>query len=147
MCEPWGVDDVTWGALAFVLTVLGGGYTYWAFRHRGAMAGTRGAAVTLLVPAAWLTGTLRMFSQIVHAITSWAARLVFSPSVWVGVILAGISVVLFGVSGRLRSSTTPPAADGTPTPRQVSAPRGRPAPAIDDDLSEIEAILKKRGIN
>ncbi|MGD9960260.1 hypothetical protein [Nocardioides sp.] len=142
------MDDVTWGALALVLTVLSGGYTWWAFRHRGLAAGARGAAVTLLPPAAWLTGTLRMFTRIIDAITDWATHLVFSPSVWLGIILAGVSVVLFGVAGRMGRSEPTPASD-TPkaAPRQVNPSAGRPAPAIDDDLAEIEAILKKRGIN
>ncbi|CUR54138.1 conserved membrane hypothetical protein [metagenome] len=141
------MDDVTWGALALVLTALGGGYTYWAFRTRGPAAGTRGAALTLLPPALWLTGTLKMFTRIVDAITDWATHLVFSPAVWIGIILAGVSVVLFGVAGRLGGGkATTDAKNSPPVPGKLNAPKSRPAPAIDDDLSEIEAILKKRGI-
>jgi len=152
------VDDVTWGALAFVLTVLGGGYTWWAFRHRGVVAGTRGAALTLLPPAAWATGTLKMFSRILDAIVDWATHLVFSPLVWFGIVLAGLSVLLFGVSGfararglgaapkKLGEGRRPKQAAAPSTAGELGASRGRPAPAIDDDLSDIEAILKKRGI-
>ncbi len=141
------MDDVTWAALALVLTVLSGGYTYWAYRNRGAAAGARGAAVTLLPPALWLTGTLKMFTRIVDAITDWATHLVFSPAVWIGIVLAGLSVVLFGVAGRLGGGkTTPNSTEPPRTPGSLNAPGARPAPAIDDDLSEIEAILKKRGI-
>ncbi len=150
---------MTWGALAFVLTVLAGGYTWWAYRHRGAAATARGAALTLLPPAAYLTGTLEMFTEIAGSITDWATHLAFSPVVWAGAILAGISVVLFGVAGRLGRSPAPtsapisaatsaPSTPATPpSAGALGAPKGRPAPAIDDDLSEIEAILKKRGIN
>ena len=48
----------------------------------------RGLAITLLPAAAWLTGTLRLFTEIADAVTDWAVHLVFSPKVWLGVILA-----------------------------------------------------------
>ena len=37
------MDDVSWGALALSLTVLGGIYTWWALRHRGVTAAVRAA--------------------------------------------------------------------------------------------------------
>jgi hypothetical protein len=143
------VDETTWGALAVVLTLLGGGYTYWAFRHRGAAAGTRGAALTLLPAAAWLTGTLKMFTRIVDAVVDWATRLVFSPSVWIGLGLAGLAVVLFVISGMMRTrglggatrSGKPPARE---LPASSSGPRSQPV--VDDEMADIEAILRKRGI-
>jgi hypothetical protein len=154
------VDDVTWGALAFVLTVLGGSYTRWAYQNRGLTAATRGAALTLIPPAAWATGTLKMFTRIGDAIVDWATHLVFSPLVWLGIVLAGVSAMLFGVAGFLHRRELGGAPEKTPkkpakksvqqTPKQpgaLNAPDSRPRPAIDDDLSEIEAILKKRGIS
>src|SRR5262245_56639253 len=78
-------------------------WTWFAFRRRGLAAGLRGAAFTLLPAAAFLTGTLTMFTEIGGAVTDWATHLVLSPTVWLGVILAGVSVVLFVVSGVLRS--------------------------------------------
>ena len=144
---------MTWGALAFVLTVLGGGYTWWAFRNRGAAAGTRGAALTLLPPAALLTGSLEMFTEIGSSVADWATHLAFSPVVWLGMILFGISVLLFGVSGFLRGRALggrpdKPPKETKPAARagELPAPKQRAAPAIDDDLADIEAILKKRGI-
>lgn len=147
------MDDVTWGALAFVLTVLGGGYTWWAFRNRGVAAGTRGAALTLLPPAAWATGTLEMFTKIGNAVANWATHFVFSPLAWAGIVLAGVSAMLFGVSGFIRARSlgapdkAPKKTKSGPRAGELAAPKERPAPAIDNDLSEIEAILKKRGIN
>ena len=73
------MDDVTWGALALVLTMLGGFYTWWAYRNRGATPALRALALTLLPAAAWLTGTLKMFTRIVDAVVDWATDLVFSP--------------------------------------------------------------------
>ncbi len=59
-------------------------------------------AFTLLPLAALMTGTLEMFTEIGGSVADWATSLVFSPVVWLGIVLAGVSVVLFGVSGALR---------------------------------------------
>jgi hypothetical protein len=148
------VDDVTWGALTFSLTVLGGFYTWWAYRHRGATPAMRGLALTLLPAAAWLTGTLRMFTRIANAIGDWALNLAFSPKVWLGVILAVMSVALFVVSGFLRNrgiggSARPATTRRTaPAPQALDRTREQPAPLSDDGLDdEIAAILKRRGIS
>lgn len=141
------MNEVTWGALALALTVLGSFYTWWAFRNRGAAAGTRGAGLTLLPAAAWLTGTLEMFTEIAGSVTDWATHLVFSPVVWAGVVLSGLAVLLFGVSGFLRSRAAPAPVKGRRDGRAL--PPGRPArsePVLDDDLADIEAMLKRRGI-
>ena len=46
--DAGGVDDVTWGALTLTLTLLGGIWTWCAFRRRGLASGLRGAGFTLL---------------------------------------------------------------------------------------------------
>ncbi|WP_104107482.1 cellulose synthase [Nocardioides sp. 616] len=151
MWDAWQVDEVTWGALTLTLTLLGALYTWWAFTRRGAAAGTRGAAFTLLPAAAWLTGTLEMVTEIAGSIADWATHLVFSPVVWAGVVLGGAAVSLFLLSGLLRSrqERAVPAVAGDKAgerklPRGASA---RTAPVVDDDLADIEALLRKRGIN
>ncbi len=146
------MDDVAWAALALSLTLVGGTYTYFAYQRRGLAAGLRGAALTLLPLAAYLTDTLRMFTRIGDAMGDWATGLVFSPVVWLGVILAGLSVALFGAA-RVAGSRSPHRPDSTgpaPAPKrerraiEESAP---PAAPVDDDMAEIEAILRKRGIS
>jgi len=138
------VDDVAWGALAVALTVLGGIWTWFAYRRRGFAAGMRGAAFTLLPIAAYLTKTLQMFGEIGDAVADWATALVFSPRVWLGVVVAGVAGVLFVVSGWLgaRQGERPKKVKSADQPREV----GGAAPAADDDLADIEAILKSRGI-
>jgi hypothetical protein len=151
------VDDLTWGALALTLTVLGSIWTWVAFRRRGAGSGLRALAFTLLPVAAYLTNTLRMFTRIVEAVADWATSLVFDPGVWIGVVLAGLSVALFAASRfvRARSPRTRPAAESSRGPRaadrrpaagELPPTRGRGEPAIDDDMAEIEALLRRRGI-
>ena len=138
------MDEVTWGALTLTLTALGAVWTWLAFRRRGLAAGLRGAAFTLLPPAAFLTGTLEMFTEIGGSVADWATHLVFSPMVWLGIVLAGVSVVLFVVSGALRSRQL---SAGETGPRELKAPDQKKAgPVVDDDMAEIEAILRKRGI-
>ena len=154
------MDDVTWGALTLTLTVVGGFYTWWAYNNRGATPALRGLALTLLPAAAWLTGTLQMFTRIGDAISDWAVHLVFSPKVWLGVILAATSVALFFLSGFLRDrgigggrpkakrskEKDAPQPKALPRAKQASGPlAGSPS---DDDLDdEIAAILKRRGIS
>ena len=64
------MDDVSWGALALSLTVLGGIYTWWALRHRGVTAAVRAAGFTLLPLAAWMTGLLEVFGDVADAFTT-----------------------------------------------------------------------------
>jgi hypothetical protein len=144
------MDDVAWAALTLSLTAIGGIYTWFAFQRRGLAAGLKGAGITVLPLAAYLTKTLQMFTRIVEAVTDWATSLAFSPTVWLGVILAGVGVVVFG-AGRLLDRR----GKGEPTPPRgrSQAPGGLPGgskprsePVVDDDLADIEAILKKRGI-
>jgi hypothetical protein len=148
------VDNASWAALALSLTVLGAIWTWWSFQRRGLASGLRALAFTLLPVAAYLTRTLRLITRIAEAVADWAASLVFNPLVWSGVIVAGISAVLFVVSGALRSRELAKGGGRTRTrgSRELPAPdssgrRGTPAVSGDDDLAEIEALLRKRGIS
>jgi|SRR6478735_7285719 len=147
------LDDAAWLALTAVLTVLGALWTVRQGRRHGSAAAVRGVAITLLPAALLLTGTLRLGTRIVDAVVDWATSLVFNPLLWFGVGLAGLSVVLFGVSGAMARRSPEP--DATTDPKKVSRkkrdalPPSQPTkggPVLDDDLADIEAILKKRGI-
>jgi hypothetical protein len=132
-----GIDNATWQALGLVLTLLGGAASVLLWRRRGAASGLRALAWSLLPLAAALTGVLRLTWEIADSVGAWAVRLVFSPVVWLGVVVAGVSLVLFVVSGVLRGRR--PAGHGRRTP----VVEGR----SDDDEADIEAILKKHGIS
>jgi hypothetical protein len=143
------VNDVSWGALALALTALGGIYTWWALRHRGFAAAVRAAGFTLLPLAAWMTGLLQVFGTVTNAFLHFFTRLVFSPLVWLGVIVFVVAFVLIGASNFVTRHQEP-APDkrkgrgGTP---KAVRPTSRPDPLIDDEMAEIQAILKKRGIS
>ena len=151
------MDGTTWAALTAALTVAGGIWTWIAFRRRGAVNGLRALGFTLLPAAAWLTGTLEVVVEIAGSVTDWATGLVFDVFTWAGVGLAGLAVVLFVVSGFLRDRQLGRAQAGGSAPGRVdrkapdalprtssSGPAGRSA--VDDDLADIEALLRKRGI-
>jgi heme exporter protein D len=141
------IDNATWQALGLTLTVLGLVVSALVWRRRGVGAGLRAVAWSLLPLAAGLTGTLRLLWEIADSIVTWALRLAFSPLVWLGIVVAGVSVVLFVVSGVLRRRTPEVSGD------RWAVERGRPSPAAapkrpgDDDLAEIEDILKRHGIS
>ena len=163
-----GIDAATWQAVGLTLSVVGLLVSVLLWRRRGPATGLRAVAWSLLPAAAGLTGTLRLVWQIGDEIVSWAVRLVFSPVVWLGIVLAGVAVVLFGVSGAMkaRARGDSPAASGKSSgrssgrspgkkglPEQRSTPpagggRGKKGtPAVqDDDMDDIEAILRKHGI-
>ena len=147
------MNDVSWGALALALTTLGGIYTWWALRHRGFAAAVRAAGFTMLPLAAWMTGLLQVFGSVTNAFVHFFTRLVFSPVVWLGVIVFVVAFVLIGAGGfvsqRRQPATKPsskPPARRAEQPKAVS-PASRNDPLIDDEMAEIQAILKKRGIS
>jgi hypothetical protein len=146
------VNDASWGALALSLTVLGGIYTWWALRHRGMVAAVRAAGLTLLPIAAWLTGLLQVFGTITNALGNWLARLVFSPSVWLGMIVFVVAIVMIVGANALARRGSPQAARKSRKAAPAGSAKAVAAPSptdplIDDEMAEIQAILKKRGIS
>lgn len=149
------MDDLTWGALTLTLTVLGGIYTWFAFRRRGVAAGLRGASFTLVPVSLYLTRTLRLVTDVAGEVVDWAVHLVFSPAVWLGVVVAAVAVVLYVVS-RFLSARDLGAAPTSKRPVREGRPEKLPAGqrpgsrrVMDEDpeLAEIEALLRKRGIS
>lgn len=149
------VNDASWAALMISLTIVCAFGTVRAYRRRGLASGLRGLAITLLPAAAWLTGTLQMFTEIAGSVGDWASGLVFNPLVWTGVGLFGASAGLFVISGRMRTKAleggqgaVSSSSTGKTLPATgASTPTGRAAPPVDDDMADIEEMLRKRGIN
>jgi hypothetical protein len=153
-----GYDSIAWLPLCFGLTVIGVILSWVAWRRRGAAAGLRGLAWSLLPVAAYLTGAVRLVWEVGTSVARWLTRFVFSPTVWAGVVVAGVAVLLFVISGALRGrtlargravgkgeveGTTPKA--GKPAARREVAKRG--SGGDDDEFSEVEEILRRRGIS
>jgi hypothetical protein len=150
-----GFDNVAWFPLCVGLTGLGLVASWLAWRRRGAAAGMRGAAWSLLPLAAYLTGAVEMLWRIGTAIADWVGGFVFSPRVWSGVIVVALAVVLFLLSRALRSRApkgrraVQPSAPQPPGGRREVEPARKRAAATpdDDDFSEVEEILRRRGIS
>ncbi|MFI5731608.1 hypothetical protein ACIA49_15910 [Kribbella sp. NPDC051587] len=161
-------NDLTLLPFCVGLTLLGLIGSWAAWRRRGAAAGVRGVAWSLLPVSLYLTGLLELVWDVVRSAVSWVTHLIFSPTVWAGVALFGVSVVLYVVSGVARSRT--PKAPKEPKPAKTSGELTTtgPAPASaapakaapsraktkakggqqdSSEFDEIEDILKRHGIN
>ncbi|WP_370619626.1 hypothetical protein [Mumia sp. Pv 4-285] len=144
-----------WAALLSALALF--------FAWRANRAGDRAAVVRrlgwALVPwALWLIGALRLVIRIADAVADWAAGFVFRPSVWLGLVVAVVAVVMIVAGTRAkgrsksRSATTDVSGAGGQavtskrrTQRSAEAPK-RSAAKGDDDMAEIEDILRRHGI-
>jgi hypothetical protein len=158
-------SQIYWFPLCGGLALLGFIASWFAWRRRGVAAGLRGIAWSLLPIAAYLTRAIKMLWQIGSAIGSFATSLVLSPQVWLGVIVAGVSGVLFVVSGGLRrrragKAKAPPVAPsgaaGLPvakpgqslTPAKGGAVKARVGKGADDDeFGDVAQILRRHGIS
>ncbi|KAB8195209.1 cellulose synthase [Nonomuraea phyllanthi] len=160
-------DQIAWLPLCIGVSAAGLVLGFLAFRRRGAAAGLRVVAWALLPIAAYLTDALRALWTIGTTAVGFVAGLVLNPLVWAGVAVAGLSAVLFVVSGvmrgrklRLAGSGKKPAGDAQgekpvqPSANKTGVSAGRPAPAVapksskgEDDFSDIEELLKRRGIS
>lgn len=133
-----------------------------AYRRRF-VAATRLAAVSLLPIGLAMAGLVGLGGKIVRAVSSWAADLVFKPTVWVGFAVLAVAVVLYLVAGfaqsrsggkqpRERAEAKPggqPAVAAPEAPVPAVRSGGKAAPARKsgaEDFSDIEEILKKHGI-
>lgn len=144
-----GYEEIAWLPLCAGLTAFGLLATWLVGRRRGAAAVTRGVAWSLIPVAAYLTGLIELVWTVAGASVSWALRLVFSPIVWAGVVVAGLSAILFVVSGILRGRGQPARGreveQGGEEPKSVEKePSG--AQGSGDDLADVEEILRRRGI-
>lgn len=162
-----GYEQFAWFPLCAGLTVLGLIATWFTWRRRGAASGLRLASWSLLPLAAYLTGVIKVLWKMGLAVADWALHLIISPVVWSGIGLAAVAFVGFVVSGALRQRRGPAGAGkssrkraaGTTGTEVEKGGQGRgeiePSPSrsetpadtgSDDDLSDVEDILRKRGI-
>src|SRR5689334_13383050 len=164
-------SQIPWFFLCGGLTALGLIGSWFALRRRGPRAAARWLAWSLLPIALYLIGILQVLWRFGVAIGDFFSGLAFSPKVWSGVILVGLSLVLFVVTGGLRGRSrrkqaraepgsqppatralgaAPPAASAGMASRPKAAPvpaKRKGATADDEDLGEVAAILKRHGIS
>jgi hypothetical protein len=157
-------------ALDFVicggLTAAGLVLSYFRWRRKGPRAGYRLAAWSLLPLAAYLTGTVTLISRVSTAVVNFGGSFVFSTKTWAGVVLAGLAVAMLLTSGGIpltgrrkakkaaRAAAQPAAAGGGngkaalgPGSAKAGKKAKRGAAPADDDLADVEEILRRHGIS
>ncbi|TDD28157.1 hypothetical protein E1287_33245 [Actinomadura sp. KC06] len=145
------MSDAAIFAISLGVTLLGLVISWGAYRRRGAGVGLRGAALSLVPLAAWMTG-----------VTEFFVDLAFNPMKWAGVAVAGLAVLLYMTSGAMMSRRMDAGgkggkkAAGAGDARPKSAGRsGKAKGAVegpaqgggDPEMAEIERILRDRGIS
>jgi hypothetical protein len=155
------------GAVCIALAAVGLVISWLRWRKNGAVRGMRAVAWSLLPLAAYLTNAVALLGRIVNAVVRFAGSFVFSPKSWAGVAVVGLSALLFLASGglplvnwrkararRKEARAAKKGADGGAAgvggsqPTAAIAHRKAPAagPPADDDMSDIQEILNRRGI-
>jgi hypothetical protein len=151
------VNDIATGPICLTVTIVGLVLSFIAWRKKGLRSGMRGVAWSLLPLAMYLTNAVRLVGRIGSAIVQFAGAFVFSPKAWLGVIFVFISALLFLISGgipllsgtRRRSKSRRQQARASQDEATAIAPAQHQAPAPppgNDDLGDVEEILRRRGI-
>ena len=146
------MDDVTWVALTLTLTLLGGLYTWFAFRRRGFVAGLRGVGFTLIPVALLLTDTLEMVDEDRLCRRRLGGQLRLQP---VQLARDHAGRRLGGLLRGRRLPGRPRVGAGAGEGRRDSRARSSKGKGtkkepvlsdVDPEMAEIEALLRKRGI-
>jgi hypothetical protein len=156
--------SIATGTTCLIATIAGLILSAWAWRAKGPRSGMRGVAWSQLPIVMYLTGAIRLVGRLGSAIVTFAGSFVFSPKSWLGVILFFLAALLFLITGGMpllrprkrdrrreereprrirRPDAGPQAASAPPATSQAEVPPGSHAK---DDMSDVEQILRRRGI-
>jgi len=149
------------------LTLLGVIATGIAWRRGNKGRVVQGVGLALAPIALYFSGLLRLLWDAIVAVGNWASKIILSPAVWFGLSLLALCLVLWVVGGIVaRRSPTAKSkskavakADGkqqslpgqsaktqSARAQSTSGKAAKNAPPVDDEMAEIEALLKSRGI-
>jgi hypothetical protein len=159
-----GVVDVLtslWTFVGVTASAVLVAFVPFAWRRRGPVFGLRMAAFALLPAGLAMTGLLTLGGRLGRAFSSFVTHLVFSPVVWFGFTMLGVSVLLaltaqavrrrgIGAPAPSASSSRGSGSTAAPVGARPAAPaldRKRKAPAAADEFADIEELLRRRGIS
>ena len=138
------------------LTLLGIIATGLAWRRGNKGRVIQGIALALVPIALYFSGLLRLLWNGIAAVGNWASEIIFTPAIWFGLALLGLCLVLWIVGGIVarrvtakKSRAASSSAAGSLPATTATGRKGgtrQPAPPIDEEMAEIEALLKSRGI-
>jgi hypothetical protein len=132
------------------LTLLGIIATGVAWRRGNRGRVVQGVGLALAPIALYFSGLLRLLWNGIVAVGTWASTLIFSPAIWFGMALLGLCLVLWVVGGIVARRSGPRAKAVSGKSSAVAVPaKSRSAqkqPPVDEEMAEIEALLKSRGI-
>jgi hypothetical protein len=143
------LHTVVWLPNALILTAILGVFAWWRWRRRGALIGMRWVGVAMLPLALYGIGLFRLAWTVGLAFSRFVTGFVWRSSVWLGLMLALIAVILIILPTKVQGRSATDEAPATRgrrggRPRSIGATRsGTPA---DGDMAEIEDILKRHGI-
>lgn len=146
-----GSSSLAWLPWTILLSGLGLFATWLAYRKRDWSAVVRRLGWSVLPWGLYFMGLIRFTARVTDALVDWASGFAFSPLAWLGVGLSVVSVLMIGggafLSGRRgrrtgRTSEVPESAPAKP----VTSGRAKQQPAVDEDTADIEAILRRHGI-
>jgi hypothetical protein len=159
LCCAWHIGimpavDTVLLPLCVGLTLLGVIATGVAWRRGNKGRVIQGIGIALAPIALYFSGLLRLLWDAVVAFGTWASKIILSPAVWFGLSLFGLCVVLWVVGGLIARRSTGTKSKEVSTestanalPAKKGAPKTRQSqPPIDEEMAEIEALLKSRGI-
>jgi hypothetical protein len=123
--------------ISIAVAAAGVGLVALAFRQ----ARSKGWAGSLQLAA----GGLLLIGASAIGIVGFLAGIAFSPLAWLGVVALGLAGVLF-IAGQRLEGRTPRADSGQAVERRKQKSVEAKPPAADDDMAEIEEILRRHGI-
>jgi hypothetical protein len=139
-------------ALLLVLTVV-------TWRRRGAGTGLKLLGVSFLPMAAILLGLQHTLRLVVTAVWDFIRQFVGITTAWIGLGMAALGVLLYLLGGAINARQLSRARSGQPVEdgsRRAVGTAGSPTrgatstsrkPDGDEDLSDVEEILRRRGIS